>query len=130
MGVRSVQYLMVGVKLPYFHHNQFEGSDLRFEDDDAFEEFLDLYQGYDWKTHSVKHHNGLTIISDSMGGSYTVIGQVVERSEDEMMLYGMYDCKKTHEKYESLIDEVKALIQAQFHIENPEVGVLIFGHFS
>lgn len=130
MGVRSVQYLMVGVKLPYCHDNQFEGSDLSFEDDDAFEDFLDLYQGYDWRTRTVKHHQGLTIINDSMGGSYTIIGQVIERSEDEMMLYGMYDCKKTYEKYEPLIHEVTNLIQTQFHIEHPEVSVLIFGHFS
>jgi hypothetical protein len=127
MGTRTSQYLMVGVKLPYHKQYKFEGSEMRFEDEDDFYDFLDPYTN---RRRGIEHHNGLCVIDDSMGGRYTMIGRVIEESEEHMPLYDSFDLQAVIEAHRETIEVVKELIQAQFQIEKPDVRVWIFTQFS
>lgn len=74
MGVRRTDYIMLGVKLPY----SFIPKDSDGDTPEEFRLYEDSVYGDD-----IKSHNGLTMVSDGMGGRYVFIGKVLQRADEE-----------------------------------------------
>jgi hypothetical protein len=99
---------MLAVKLPF---DQFE-----FED---VEDYLDnSYKD------AIESKNGLTVISDGMNGKYMFIGEVIDKSR-----YGLEitNCTDVPEQEFAVL---QALIFSEFGIEEADVKVWAFSHFT
>lgn len=109
MSVNFNQYLLVGVVLPFTY----------FPDDDAEAYFDSPYRG-------IAHHQGLCILSDGMGGKYTVIGRVLQKSPvNEPLGAGILAMPEVDE---ALRAEVAQALEAQFGIKDSP-SLLFLTHY-
>lgn len=118
MSVQSNTYLMVGAMLPYDYFD-----DVYDEPYESLEEYMDSpYKG-------IKHHDGLCVLYDGMGGRHIAIGRVLAKSDDQNGSYGFNDpIDATTAMTPELQKEVATLIQQQFNFA-PDVRLWALTHY-
>lgn len=113
MSVSLVNYIVIGVKLPYTEFN---------------EETLDKF--YD-NPYSVDKKEGLVIISDGMCGKYTYVGKILLKQNGKSYKNEGLDCIQAFQ------NEYENFKQAIWNCENEEVrgfaghnvSLFAFSHF-
>ena len=102
MSVRTNQYILVGVRIPYE-----KGGD-QYE---KFEPFIDT--GYDAEP---KHHDGLAVVFDGMSGGYILIGYINYRSGLDENLDGPI-------RIQAVDDTVKEMLAGLINVNFPWLNV-------
>lgn len=100
MSVRTNQYIMHGIKLPYKQ---------KF-DQEVWSERLEPYldNGYEPE---IKHHNGLAAVADGRNGQWIFIGRIIAKSEIDFHIDGPYSFEQCSTE---IAEMIASLINTNF----------------
>lgn len=122
MSVRTNQYIMYGIKLPF----------KKIFDEEVWSERTELYRDNGYKP-EIKHYKGLSIVSDGMNGQWEFLGRIIAKSEIDQNLDGPYRFELCPPETAELI---AALINTQFEelcseqdIEASDIETYFFTHY-
>lgn len=110
MSTHTAQYVLLGVCLPY-DNNSYE----------AYEAFAESM--YD-KT----PRPGMVTIYDGRDGRYIFIGKILYRSDMDSVLDGPIDLSNAADP--TTVELLSQLITITFEIEEPDIRVWFFTHYS
>lgn len=117
MSVRTNQYLIQGVKLPYNSHQS------RYDD---YEPYFD-----DGRSLVIKPYKGLNVIFDGMNGKFIIIGRIIVKAVIDESIAGPI---KIPEIDSNTADMIANLINVSFpdpdiNFEAVDIGTWIVTHY-
>ena len=122
MSVNKTDYVLVGIKLPFMKIPN------DFDEEDGVGDSLEKY--YD-DTYKDKLSEELVIVSDGMGGCYTFIGKVIDRSCDYEGLKIINAIEEFQKHYNDVKDKFwkheNEMIRSH---AGKEISIYVFSHCS
>lgn len=121
MGVSMNQYLVAGVLLPY---------DIPGVPEEVREAEWDKYHDSGYQE-EITSHNGLTMISDGMGGEFRFIGLILKKAPIHQALESVFDIPRLTNHEEQML---RALLWLNFGqhipgIEDKDIKVMLLTHY-